>query len=219
MRPTLALLVLIGAHARSAHAGPCDEHLDRVASRLRSDAHRGRIHQWGWAAGNGAVAIGLLGVGLTADDEGARAEAYFGSGGSVLAAVLPLLFQRVPAIADSPRLDRALAETPAGPERCALVVEADRMLARSARDERFARGFVSHAGNVLINAVGWVIVGLGWDRWKTGGLGALLSIAAGEIQIYTRPTGAMREWDRRGEWTVAPMIGGSQTGLLVGRTF
>lgn len=222
MRIVPAVVLLVVALARPAHAGRCDQaeaHLRLVKDQLDADVHRGHRYEWGWGLGNGGVAIGLFGLALASNDDGARAEAYIGSGGSVLAAVLPVLLQRVPAITDAPRFDRMLAETPEGPERCALVAEADRLLARSAHDERFARGPVSHTINMLINGGGWLIIGFGWDRWTTSGLGAFFSIGLGELQIYTRPTGAMRAWSRRLAWTVAPVVGQGQTGLLVGGSF
>jgi hypothetical protein len=207
LAPALTLLMLAAAPA-PARADPCDARLRFVADRLDADARAGRIHEGLWAAGNGAIAVGLFTIGVKATDRGARAGAYIGAAGSLLAMVAPFVLDRVPAIADAPRLERAIAATPDGPARCALVPTADRLLARSARDERFARGLWSHAINVAINAAGWLVIGLGWHQWTTSGLGALLSIGLGEVQIYTRPSGALRAW------TVAPAFAPGEAGFV-----
>jgi hypothetical protein len=102
-------------------------------------------------------------------------------------------------------------------ERCAVVAEAEKMLAASVADEAFNRGFLAHAGNVLVNGGGLLIIGIGYDRWLTGALGTAVGIAVGELQIFTRPTASLRgSAGYHARWTVAPVVG-TATGLqLVG---
>jgi hypothetical protein len=212
-----ALEGMAGAEV-APRAATCDgagERLDQARGRLSADARDGRVWAWGWGIGFGALAVGQGALGLTRDDAGQRAELYVGAGKTVLGLV-PVLLVPVPAVRDAARLDERLAAAGTPWERCALLPEAERMLARSADDEAFARSWLAHAATVAVNAGGLLIVGVGYDRWVTGTVGALVGTAVGELQIFTRPTGALRgrrEDARR--WTLAPLLDPGGVGLLL----
>jgi hypothetical protein len=156
-----------------------------------------------------------VGLGLWREDEGEKVELYVGAAKSAIG-LLPTLLVRVPAMKDAGELERRAASATTGAERCAVAEEAVRMLRRSAADEAFARGWLAHTGNVLLNGGGLLVVGLGYDRWLTGTLGAIVGIAVGEVQIFTRPTASLRgERTFRATWTIAPMVTGDATGVSV----
>jgi hypothetical protein len=190
--------------ARAENCLETETRLSFVSERLQADSRDAQRWTLGWGVGYAALALGQAGLALTRDDPGERAELFVGAGESVLGLV-PLLLLPVPAIRDAERLDARLVAS-AGGERCALVREAEHLLRRSAEDETFARGWVAHTLTVGINGGGLLIVGLGYDRWASGIAGALLGIAIGELQIFTRPTSAMRGLGTyESRWTAALM--------------
>jgi hypothetical protein len=203
-----ALGVLLAAPvvARAQSCTDAGERLTFVRERIAADARSARIWAWSWGLGYTALAVGQAGLALTRNDPGERAELFVGAGKSALGLV-PLLFAPVPALRDAGIIDGYLAGTPAGDERCTLLPEAELMLRRSADDEAFARSWLAHTLTVAVNAGGLLIVGVGYHRLGTGIVGALVGTAVGEVQIFTRPTGALR--GRRGyhdRWAVGPML-------------
>jgi hypothetical protein len=201
----------------TAQAQGCDgaeERLALVRTGLRADAHDARVWAWGWGLGFSALAVAQAGLALTREDAGERAELYVGAGKTVLGLV-PVLFVPVPARRDVDVLEGRLAARAGGEGGCAFLPEAELMLGRSADDEAFARSWLAHFATVAVNGGGLLVVGLGYHRWVTGTIGAIVGTAVGELQIFTRPVGALRS--RRGvesRWAVAPMIGPSATGLV-----
>jgi hypothetical protein len=190
-----------------------------VHERLDADAHAARRWMWEWTIAYGGLALGQAGIALFRDDPGERAELYVGAAKSLLGLV-PVLGLQVPALRDSGRLHARVDAPGAESERCAAVAEAERMLAASAADEAFNRGFLAHAGNVLVNGGGLLIIGLGYDRWVTGAIGTVVGISIGELQIFTRPTASLRgASEYRARWMVTPTVSSESAGLQVVGTF
>ncbi len=217
---TGSLLLCTAQAARADEKDGCpdaDARIAFVGERLDADAHGARVWMWGWGLGYTGLALGQAGLALTRDDEGERVELYVGAAKSVLGLV-PVLLVRSPALHDAGTLKVRAAG--GGSDRCAVAAEAGEMLERSAADEAFARSFLAHTANVLVNGGGMLIVGLGYDRWVTGALGAAVGIAIGEVNIFTRPTAALRgRADYAARWTVAPVVTGDATGILLIGTF
>jgi len=216
-----ALAVLMAAPA-VARAQPCadsEERLGFVSERLRADARDARVWQWGWGLGFSALAVGQAGLALTRSDRGERAELYVGAGKSVLGLV-PVLLVPVPAMRDAGVIDGQLAAAAGGDGRCALLPEAELSLGRSADDEAFARSWLAHTATVAVNGGGLLLVGIGYHRWVTGSVGAVVGTVIGEIEIFTRPTGALL--GRRGyqdRWMVAPLVERDAYGIRVAGLF
>ncbi len=121
-------------------------------------------------------------------------------------------------------LRAAPAGTPA--ERVVKLRRAEALLRAAAKEERDGRGWFPLIGGALLN------VGGAWLSWATthgssgaGWFGLVSGLAAGDVQVLTVPTGAMRAWDtyaRAGDggrlgrapspsvgWSVAPGVGGA----------
>jgi hypothetical protein len=219
-----ALLLLQLGSGRMARADESDcqdvdARLSFVRERLAADDHDSRRWMWSWGIAYGALTLGQAGLALTRDDEGEQVELYVGAAKSLLGLV-PVLGVQNPALRDSGRLEARVAQVSTGgasaAERCAVVAEAEKLLDAAAADEAFNRGFLAHAGNVLVNGGGLLVIGIGYDRWLTGALGAAVGIAVGELQIFTRPTASLRGRDGyHARWTVAPMVTGAAAGLQV----
>ncbi len=199
----LAVVLLVPAVSRAQIAcADTEEGLALARERLRADAHDARVWAWGWGLGYSALALGQAG----------------GAGKTVLGLV-PVLFVPVPAVGDTGVLEGRLATVRAGDDRCVLQSEGARLLRRSADDEAFSRGWLAHVATVAVNGGGLLIVGLGYHRWATGVAGALVGTAVGELQIFTRPTGALRAAHDAGGWAIAPRFGGGTAGVLVAGSF
>jgi hypothetical protein len=217
-RPSRAALVIlaIGLLPTAARAGPCIEaaqRLGHVRQQLNQDAVDGRRWTAGWAIGLGSVALGGASLALTRSDRGERAELLVGAGKSVLGLV-PLFLRPVPAIRDAAKLGPRANET--ADDDCAALPEAEALLRRSADDEAFARGWLSHSLALAINAGGLLIVGLKYDRWRTGIAGALIGAAVGEAQIFTRPSAALRSRQPHGRaWRAGPLLRPGTVGMQI----
>jgi hypothetical protein len=202
----VALLFPSFAHAQSEE---CEARIARAQAALDRDAKNGRLHYWIFSVGYGVATAGGVGLGLYLDDEGEKVEQFVGAGKSFLGMVTVLL-RPVPAIDDAPRLRARLAEDGVG--RCRLADEADALVRESAADERFSRSWLAHAGTIVVNGGGLLIVGIGYDRWLTGSIGAAVGVLAGEAQIFTRPTSSLR-------LTLTPVVTPTMTGLGISGTF
>lgn len=203
-----------GADARRDVCTAAGQRLSFISERLRADARDGRIWRLGWGLGFAALAVGQAGLALTRDDAGERAELYVGAAKSALGLV-PVLLVPVSAIEDAAVLEGRMATGPSGDARCALLPTAEDLLRRSAADEAFARGWLAHALTVAVNGGGLLIIGFGYDRWTTAVAGALIGTAVGEVQIFTRPTAALRAARGAARWSVAPIIAPQTIGLHV----
>jgi len=65
------------------------------------------------------------------------------------------------------------------------------MLKRDAANETQGTSLLFHAGNVVVNAGIFFIIGAGFGHWTSATISLLTCIATGEIMIFTQPTGAV----------------------------
>ena len=202
-----AALGLLLALPALAHATPCptiaggsealarqdaEARLTFIRARMRHDAWRAR--QWSFAFGTSyAVLAGASGVVVPLmKDCAAVPDVLVGGASSIvgfgLIAVAPLKV-----IFDHEELEARIAA--AGPEgdRCALLASAEAMLIADAKNERFGRSWLIHSGNVLVGVGAMLILGLGYDRWESGIINGVASVAVGEVMILTQPHGLVRD--------------------------
>jgi hypothetical protein len=167
-----------------------------IAARLqylepRLVAHARYANQWFWVW-NGVHAGGLVygtAVAATEDDRGERAQ------GAVDATKSAIGLAR--SVIDPPKLRRGMDEVrdiaTASSDGCLTRLHAAEELlhaaAEQAHEER--RGWTRHAGNVLLNLIGAIVVAEGYDDGSGWGSGAL-GIAVGELEIWTYPWHAER---------------------------
>jgi hypothetical protein len=198
----LVVLWVLASGGRAHAESDCAARVAFVQAKLDADVQRWKLWRWGWGIGYTALAAGQVGLAQLSDDEGEQVELYVGAGKSILGLV-PLFFDPLPAPEDAEAL-RASGS-------CA---DAERYLAASARNEAFARGWLGHVANVAVNGGGLLIVGIGYDRWVTGALGAVVGIAIGEVQTFTRPSASLKA-----SWVVTPTVGAESAGLVLMGTF
>jgi len=212
---SLCLGLCVGG-AGVAHAD-CDTRLGWIDARLVRTARRARIWSWSWGIVLGASTVGsLVVVPFVSDEE--RPDWYvnvFTSG----VGMLPLLIAPLPVMHDGDTLHGKLAGLPAGGDRCALLAEAEIMLARDAEGEAAGRAWWNHALNLVLNGGAGLFLGLVYDRWQSALLTAVGGTAVGEVMIFTQPVDSVDDLRayRSGAiaLTVRPMTSPGHIGLVL----
>jgi hypothetical protein len=179
---------------------------------LKSEATKADWWTYGWiAAGSAGTAVNVT---LAATgDYGARIDGIDAAAGATMLTLTTLIDPlSVPAVGD-------------GDSGCMAVQRRERLLASVALDEQRRQRWYMHLLPIAGVAAGFLVVGLGYDRWTTGALGAGIGIAASELKMLTQPTGAVRSIERyrsgvldgdapKVGWTVAPVPMGKSAGGL-----
>ena len=73
------------------------------------------------------------------------------------------------------------------PDTCASLARAERTLVSVEKDQALANGILAHIGNVAVNAGIALILGLGYDRWKSAAISGGVGVAIGEANAFTQP--------------------------------
>lgn len=202
-----------------------------IRARLAHDARRAR--QWSFAFGGSYAAL-TAGSAIAAPlvrDRTFVPDLYVGAGSAIvgfgLIAVSPLKV-----IFDHEDLEAKIAAAGPHGDRCAVLAAAETMLIADAKNEAFGRSWLIHSGNALIGVAAVLVLGLGYQRWESGVINGVASIAVGEVMILTQPHGLVRDLRsyragdlrepqrrrRRVSFGAAPTLTGHGYGLaLVGR--
>lgn len=222
----LLLTALLGCLLRAApaHAAPCAVPAGSApalaahdgGARLRfvreSMAHTAvmeRRFMLGWGLTYGALAVGSPLALVLDDSREARVEAAWSSATSAFAA-LTAIIQPLLVMRDHWRLERLLTAPRRTGDGCAVLAEAERLLAHAARSEASARSPLAHVGSLIFNLGLGLALGYGLDRPATAARNTAIGIALGELMIFSRPTQAVRSLEsyRRGDLT-RPRQGGA----------
>lgn len=154
---------------------------------MRHAARQSRI--WAWSSAALFFAFGgfeFLGA-THAPDYGDRVDLWVGTASLTFTLVQMTAFMPLVTI-DQWALDKRLRRDPPGAGRCALVAEAERLLARDARSERIATGAAMQAATIVFNIGAALVLGIAFDRWTSATINLFSGAAIGEIQILTQPT-------------------------------
>jgi hypothetical protein len=204
---SFATLVLLPPRRADAAGDDCAARLAWIDARLARTGHRARVWSWSWGLGLGALTVGSLAlVPFVADEE--RPDWYVSAFTSAVG-IVPLVLAPLDVMHDSTELHARLAALPADADRCALVEDAERRLARDAEGEAAGRAWWNHALNVAVNGGAGLFLGLAYDRWQSGLVTAVVGTAIGEAMIFTQPVDTIDDARayRAGDltWTVIPM--------------
>lgn len=189
---------------------------ERARQRLESlerSLDRNRVHMraWNvtWFSLYSTAAAVQGGLALALDDRDDKAVFAVGAGRAAIAAVaIPILGIGT----------RRLVLTG---DRCADLREAEAVMRANVRLHAEGRGWLKHAGVVGLNLAAFLTLGLGFDLWERGALGAGIGVVVGEIQIYTQPMGSRdiaRDYERGGV-AVVPVAGAESFGLALAGWF
>jgi hypothetical protein len=148
----------------------------------------------GWLIGYSAATLAQGAIGLTSNDQDLREDMALGAATTFLGALgqiaAPAVLRAAPdRISDMPE------STPA--ERKAKLSEAERVFRESAFRERDGRSWKNHAITGAVNLGSGLVVWLGFKRSIEEGLiNFALNTVVTEVQIWTQPTRAIRDYDR-----------------------
>jgi len=226
-RPVAAGLIVVGmlAQAAQARATTCapppnaDARVGQIDGRdrlhwieRRMDHEASRVRLWSrvWGIGIGAAGVASLAA-VPFVAPGDRVDWYTGAV-SAAVGVVPFLLSPLTVTRDAPRLSATVAALPPGDDDarvCATLADAERKLAASADNERWQRGWWTHAGNIAFNTGVLLFLGLGYHHWVSGIINGASGVAVGEAIILTQPTGSISDLRayERGDLSVAAAAG------------
>ncbi|MEZ4320453.1 MAG: hypothetical protein R3F61_23435 [Myxococcota bacterium] len=179
------------------------EHLPRE----RRNAQRWFL---GWTTGFSVLTVGQLAAIPVLDDRRQTPVLVVNSASTALGAGF-LLVAPPRTVGNVRRLEALEAS---GGEPCEVLAEAERLLVRAASAERFGKGWLTHAGNVLLNVGAGAVLGLAFDDWESAWLTTAAGMLVGEVMIWTQPMDASRDLARYRSGAWAPARAGSR-GLRV----
>jgi hypothetical protein len=199
-----------------------------IRARLARTSHRATVWRDAWGIGIvGATVVDLAMIPILGDTRSNRID--FGLGAATtLPGIVPLILWKPRVIDDHAALEvHVLA---AGPDRCAVLAEAETLLVLDAAAEHEQRAWYMHAGNVALNAGITLLFGA-FDHWTSGILNGVGGAIVGEAIIFTEPIDQVDDLAsyRRGElggephhehaWQLLPAPVPSGSGLLLSIRF
>ncbi len=187
----LALTFTTVANATSPSDAEISRRLAFIEARLSSGASKANLWWQTWYYGWTALSMGQFVWALATPDKDTRVDMAVGAAASTLG-VIPLGILPFPARTAPWNLARMPADSPA--ERRRKLVYAEQLLEYAAKDEKLRRSWVNHATSVGVSVAVGLVLGIGYDRPRTGLLNALGGIALSEIQIWTMPTAAITDF-------------------------
>lgn len=119
---------------------------------------------------------------------------YWGAASSVVGVAFTLLGP-LEVLEAGPRYAQRAA-TVSDEETCSLIAEGERMLREGADSEDMSRAWYIHLGNVAFGAGMFLLLGLGYQHWVSGAINGAVSVAIGELTIFTMPNQLISGWKR-----------------------
>ena len=208
---------LVVAAAAPAGAQPCDAteaeaRTARIEAHLEREKRRGKRWDNIWLATFTTLAA-VQGVAIATEttigdyDEAAEAGLVVGTVKSTVGALAHVIL----------RLKVVRPRRTGDP--CADVIDAERALAKSAKNER-SSFYLNHLGSFALNVGGMLWLGLQEDEWGEGVKSLAIGYPVSLIAVYTQPRGALKA-HRRGTFdsTVGVARRRDFTGLVIAGTF
>jgi hypothetical protein len=191
--PKVALIVAIlgmplQAAAEEGTATYASGELARaIGQQLDEEAARERLWWRSWTLVSGGLTVGQGLAAATSRDRDTRADQGVGAATSFLG-VVGMLFSPLPEVDAAAKTLRDLPSDTA--EQRHARDEAALMLRDSAANaERQGRSWLSHAVNFALAAGSSIILWKGFDRGAASAANFGISLAVGELQIWTQPAG------------------------------
>jgi hypothetical protein len=202
MRCLLLVVLCTALPLRAARAGTCPlpegaapelalvddgARLRFVSEAMRDEARRSRRWAWGWGLGLSAVTA-TQGAFLLLDGPGTRVDQINGMFTSTVGwGQVVLMPPKI--LADQRRLAEREADTTADP--CQLLAFAEALLARDAAHQGRQTGLLAHLGGVTFNVSVALVLGFGFDLWRSAAVQATVGTAVGAIKTFSQPQGSM----------------------------
>ena len=169
------------------------ERLRTIEQMLNAGKPNARGWWYGWLYGYSAATVGQGIVMAVSSDRSNRQDMALGGITTILGAANILITPRDPAIA-SYKLAQIPENTP--DERAIKLIEAEKLLKRSADVEKAGRNWQEQALCGVVNVSSGLITWYGFRRNAWAGLeNFLINTAISEAQIFTQPTKAMKDYN------------------------
>ncbi len=193
----------------------------------RLDAETGAAQRWYWFyfTASGGATLGQVGLGLLFDDLSRDASGnvirdpmgqpmlvpdaqrfrpgfFTGAINGLLGWVPMILFPFRPAFAAA-----ELRSVPAGtsPERAERLRTAERLLRECAEAEEFGHSWVIHTIGIVLGAASSAVLWLGFHQaWYSVGFNFVATVGFNELQLWTQPRQAVRDWRRYRRGEISP---------------
>ena len=179
----------VGAEVGDGPAAlPAEARLQWIDARLAHTARGARRWTWGWGIGIGVATVANLApLPFVARQD--RIDWYTGAATTIVG-IVPLLIAPLDVIEDARALHARVGDASHADEVrvCADLADAERRLARDAKNQADGQRWWLHAGNVVLNVGVGLFLALGYHHWGAGALNAVAGSAIGEAIILTQPT-------------------------------
>lgn len=186
-----ALTFTTAATATSPSDAEVSRRLAFIETRLSRGADKANLWWHTWYYGWTALSMGQFVWALATPDKGTRVDMAVGAAASTLG-VIPLGILPFPARTAPRSLARMPVSSPE--ERRRKLAYAEHLLESASADEKLRRSWVNHATSIGVSVAVGLVLGIGYERPRTGLLNALGGIALSEIQIWTMPTAAISDY-------------------------
>lgn len=162
-----------------------------LSERLHEGATAAQAWYWTWTAIYSAATIGqAIGFFLSQD---LRGQVNWAVGAATtFIGVLLMMVTDFPAAYGARELDRMPAGTPE--QRRAKLRRAEELLEGAADAELGGRAWYIHVGGAAVSLAGGLILWLAYGYLLDGIINAVAGFAATELQIWTQPTRAIKDW-------------------------
>jgi hypothetical protein len=162
-----------------------------LTERLQAGKTGAQAWYWTWTAIYGAATIGQA-VGFFIGQD-VRTQVNFAVGAATTLLGLLLLFiTDFPAEYAARELSRMPTDTPA--QRRAKLKRAEELMEGAATSEADGRAWYIHLGGAAVSLAGGLILWLAYGFLVDGIINAAVGIAITEVQIWTQPTRAIKDW-------------------------
>jgi hypothetical protein len=185
--------------AAATAAAPSGEVARRIQQELDREAAHERLWWNGWMAVNGGLTVGQgVAAGLSGDRDD-RVDLGTDAATSFLG-VVGIWISRLPEVDAAAKALRALPSDD-DKERRARDEAAVLLRDQAASAEREERSWVAHALNFAVAAGSSLVLWKGFDRDASAAANFPISLAVGELQIWTQPAGLLDGPDAPGQRT------------------
>ena len=168
--------------------------IDVIQKSLDAGQHNAEIWWRGWLYGYCAATVAQGVVGLSSNRLGNRQDMFLGAGSTVMGVLGQLISPMTPAhVPEQIRLQPE--DTPQ--ERTAKLKKAEELFAASAKRDQYGHSWKNQAASGVVNLGCGLVTWLGFKRtiWEGAGIFAL-NTAICEVQIFTQPTRAIKDYKR-----------------------
>lgn len=176
------------------------ERLQVIETMLNESRFSNSLWWYGWMGAYGAASAVSFTIASKSDDDVTRItqtvsgiESVIGLAGVILTPLPPAYAYR--------HLDNMPYSTQEDKDK--KLSAAEGYLRETAQTQEFGASWVAHTLNFVVNASGGLVIWQGYDEQiehaggdplKEGLLNFIIGFAVGEIQIFTQPTGGIRQW-------------------------